>query len=427
MRRKNILLVAVVVLLLPRLAMASDGGSAVVATLALLGGLVLLSKIAAAGVQRIGQVAVLGEILLGLLMNVPALFGRPICEGLRHDPFAAGLAEFGAMLLLFHAGLESDIHELRKVGVRAFAVACVGVVAPFALGTFVVGPMLLPSASWQTHLFLGATLTATSVGITARVFKDLGMFDTESAGIVLGAAVIDDVLGLVILAVVGAVVSTGTVALLDVVWILLKAFGFLGGSIALGRLFAPTIGKVLSRIHTGVGMKLTFALGLCLGYAWLAAVVGLAPIVGAFAAGLLLDRVHFDGFHAGTHVEELFDQLGQWFTPVFFVLTIFTSVDLRVFADVGVLLVASGVVAAAIIGKLVSGFVAGKGVDWRVVGVGMIPRGEVGLIFLKVGKELGVVDDRLFAVVVVMIIVTTVITPLLLPVLVSRQRTHTSS
>jgi Kef-type K+ transport system membrane component KefB len=437
-------------LLLPSFALANSGEAASIAhaavsVLAFLAIAIVAAKSVGAFFERWNLPSVLGELLVGILLGVPILFGWQMLESLRDHAYVRFLAEFSVILLLFQAGLESNIQKMREVGIRAFFVACVGVIAPFVLGYFIIGPWLLSDATWHAHLFLGATLTATSVGITARVFKDLGVVQTKMARIVLGAAVIDDVLGLIILAVVAAIVGSGSISSGVVAWITVKAFLFLVLSIVAGRLLAPYIGELFSRIHRGSGMKMAIALAFCFGYAYLATLVGLAPIVGAFAAGLLLDPVHFHRFasprlvdeieevaeqmtdaaaktrlteavhvHRERHVDDLIDNVAHWIVPIFFVMTGF-QVNLRVFADSSVLLVAAGVTAAAIVGKLLSGFVAGKGVSWKAVGVGMIPRGEVGLIFANAGKALGVVDDQVFAAIVMMIVLTTVLTPVALP------------
>ncbi|MFZ6014794.1 MAG: cation:proton antiporter [Patescibacteria group bacterium] len=424
---------------------AAHGTSRAVIVLAFVALIVVLAKIAGSVAEKFKQVSVLGELMLGVLLGIPVLFGIHFFDAFKTDELVLLFSEFAVILLLFQTGLESDLHKMSKVGIPAFLVAIVGVVCPFLLGMYLVGPWLMPGLSQNAYLFLGATLTATSVGITARVFKDLKMLQAKSSQIVLGAAVIDDVLGLLILAVVAAIVTAGHVSGGEVVWIASKAILFLGLSIAIGRIFAPYLGKVLSGVHAGIGMKMAMALLFCLGYAYLSTLVGLAPIVGAFAAGLLLDPVHFKRFrsprlvreieeamtectqddvktcvnkaveeHRHRHVEDLVEGVAQWVVPVFFVIT-GLQVNLAVLGNVDVLLVALGLTVAAIIGKLVAGFAAGKGVDWKTVGVGMIPRGEVGLIFANVGKALGVVNDEAFAAIVIMIIITTIFTPVVLP------------
>jgi Kef-type K+ transport system membrane component KefB len=358
------------------------------------------------------------------------------------------LAELGVVILLFQVGLESNVGEMRSVGVRALLVACVGVAVPFVLGTYVVGPWLMPGLSFNAYLFLGATLTATSVGITARVFQDLGIVNSAEAKIVLGAAVIDDVLGLIILAIVSAIVTAGSVSPLDITWITVKAFAFLAGAIVLGQLLAPRLGRALSAIHTGHGMKFTAAIAFCLVMAYLADAIGLAPIIGSFAAGLVLDPVHFRHFndpqvvqdvrdfaettptpakskllaildrHAERHVEELIEPLGWFLVPLFFVLT-GMSVRLEPLFDLKVLGIALAITAAAFAGKVVAGLVAGP-VNKSMVGWGMVPRGEVGLIFAATGQGLGIVSDELFSVIVIVVILSTLLTPPILTAIARR-------
>ncbi|MBI2548596.1 cation:proton antiporter [Candidatus Woesearchaeota archaeon] len=415
--------------------------------------LLLAAKISGL-VERLGQPSVLGEILIGILLGNLALLGVSVFEPIKTDPFIAFLAEFGIVLLLFHVGLESSIHEMKKVGWRALLVACIGVAVPFLLATLVVGPLLFPESSFQVYLFLGATLTATSVSITARVFKDLGKLTMKEAQIVLGAAVIDDVLGLIILAVVSAIVTSGAVSLLQISWITLKAVLFLAGAILLGSFFASLLGQGFSKIHTGIGMKLTLTIAFGLIISYIAQLIGLAPLVGAFAAGLILEPVHFRYFrepeiveeikkehlkaeraktespsvsgmsevsgmsgglyaiiqkHADRHIIDLIEPITLIFVPLFFVMT-GVVVDLTVLFDLKILLIALGVTLVAVLGKLCAGLAAGNVNKW-LVGWGMVPRGEVGLIFATIGKGLGVINDQVYAIIVIMIVISTLITP----------------
>lgn len=450
--------------LCPVIAQASDevsqfGGhhSQPTLILAFLGLLVVLAKMAGAFAERFKQVPVLGELLLGILLGIPALFGYQLFDELKTSELVLFVSEFAVIILLFQAGVESNLQEMAKVGLRAIAVACVGVAVPFILGTWVVSPLLFPGSPPIFDIFVGATMTATSVGITARVFKDLGISNTASAKIVLGAAVFDDVIGLLILAVVNGMVKSGHVGAAEIALISLKAFGFLLVSIGLGRMLAPAIGYALSRVHRGVGMKMALALAFAFGYAYVGSLFGLAPIVGAFAAGLLLDAVHFKRFYHPQltneieeslnelsqspatekirhtmaqyrehHVEHLVEVFGQWFVPIFFVIT-GMSVDLQSLASPKVILSALALTIIAVIGKVVSGFVAGKEADWKIVGFGMVPRGEVGLIFASIAKATGVINNQAFTVLVLMIILTTFVTPIILPRLISAKATAAGS
>ena len=425
-----------------------SGDSGLSMTLLFIAIVLIAAKISSL-VERFGQPSVLGELVIGVILGNIGLLGFHFFDEIKTDEIIIFLAELGVVLLLFQIGLESNIQKMKKVGLRAFLVACVGVVAPFLLGTFIVGPWLIKDGSFNSYLFLGATLTATSVGITARVFSDLKKLQTNEAQIVLGAAVIDDVLGLIILAVVSALVTVGSVSLGMIAWITAKAILFLVGAIVLGQFMAHPISKTFAKIHTGVGMKITLALSFCLIFAFLAQLIGLAPIVGAFAAGLILDPVHFKYFkdphiiddlktefkdhnpeikehiakiiqpHADRHVEELVAPIGHLMVPIFFVMT-GMNVKLDTLFNTSILLIALAITVAAFIGKIISGLAAGKVNKW-VVGFGMIPRGEVGLIFAMAGKTLNVVSDEIFSAIVIMVIATTLLTPPILTVLLKKK------
>ena len=400
-------------------------------------------------IERWGQPAVLGELTIGIILGNLTLAGIHAFEVVKQDTIIAFLAELGVVILLFQIGLESNIHEMKKVGIRAFLVACIGVVVPFGTGTWIVGPWLMPGLSFNSYLFLGAALTATSVGITARVFRDLGKLQTKEAQIVLGAAVIDDILGLIILAVVSAIVTVGAVSIGIIGWIFAKAMLFLIVAIVFGQLLAHPVSKFFSMVHTGVGMKFTLAIAIGLIFAYAAKVFGLEPIVGAFAAGLILDSVHFRYFrdptvvedireivkdepteiksritkalgrHADRHIEDLIEPVSYLFVPIFFVVT-GMGVQLATLGNLKVILVALGITAVAFIGKIVAGIAAGKGSNKWLVGWGMVPRGEVGLIFAAIGVGLGVITPDLFSVIVVMVILTTLLTPPILTALLRK-------
>jgi len=447
--KKFVLGLFLIFLLCGQVVLANEGGGTHSPALSFLWIAIILifAKISSL-IEKLGQPAVLGELLIGVILGNVALLGLHIFEPIKQDAAINFLSELGVVILLFQIGLESNINKMKKVGLRAFLVACVGVIVPFVLGTYVVGPWLMPGLASTAYLFLGAALTATSVGITARVFQDLKKLQIPEAQIVLGAAVIDDVLGLIILAIVSAIATFGSVSMGMISMITGKAIMFLVGSIVLGQLVAPRLGQLFAKINTGVGMKFTLAISFGLVFAYLAQIIGLAPIVGAFAAGLILDPVHFSYFkdqhivsdvkagiasldkdnkkrildiiepHSERHVEDLIQPLSMFLVPIFFVVT-GMNVKLDTMFNGPILLVALGITTAAFIGKIVSGLVAGKVNKW-LVGVGMIPRGEVGLIFAMMGKSLGVINDGLFSVIVIMVIFSTLLTPPVLTLLLKR-------
>jgi Kef-type K+ transport system membrane component KefB len=398
------------------------GGHAGAITLVLLGMVIMLvaAKVGGELAQRVDQPAVLGELIAGVVLGNLALLGYHGVDFLATDSGIAILAEIGVVLLLFEVGLESNVREMLSVGPSSLLVAVLGVVAPFFLG-WGVSAWLLPEEDLLVHLFIGATLTATSVGITARVLTDLGKVASREARVILGAAVIDDVLGLVILAVISGIITAantgGELAAGDVLWIVGKATMFLVGAILIGGWLSPRVFRVASRLQIR-GLLLTLSLAFCFLLAYLAAAINLAPIVGAFAAGLILEKVHYRDFlDRGEHeLEELIHPITTFLVPLFFVL-MGIKVDLSTFGEEGVLGFALLLTAAAILGKMIcAGGVLERGLDRTSIAVGMVPRGEVGLIFAGIGASLmlrgrPVISVSIFSAVVIMVIFTTLMTP----------------
>lgn len=423
--------------------------------------------------RKLGQPAVLGELLIGMLAaNLAYYFHEPVITVLREGetigkvlyaavssnisvmeaarrllpddahtrlliqilsgpagPTALAIHQFvdllsrlAVIILLFLVGLETSLSEMRKVGWTSFWVASLGVVAPFLLGLGAMA-ILMPDAPLAKGIFVGAILTATSVGITARVFRDLKQSHRTEAKIILGAAVIDDVMGLIILAVVSGLVVTGTISLLSASLTTLKATAFLAGSIGLGVWIAPRLVRRVARLEIE-NIKLLFGIGVAFLFSWLANFVGLATIVGAFAAGLILEEFFLQEFK-GHSLRDLLAPLESLIVPVFFML-MGMQVKFETFRDLNVVLLAAVLTLAAILGKVVSGLACPSGVDRLSVGIGMMPRGEVGLIFASIGKGLGVVSDALFSAVVIMVMVTTLLAPPLLKITLARSSTRAS-
>ena len=380
----------------------------------------LLAKVGGYLAERVGQPPVLGELLVGVVLGNLSFAGITSMEWMKTDATLSLLANLGAVILLFEVGLESTLRDMLKVGVRSLVVAVLGVVTPWLLGWW-VGALLLPDRSVYVHIFLGAILTATSVGITARVLKDLGRGQTPEARIILGAAVIDDVLGLVILAVVGSVIAAAnvgqTMSFGSAAFVLTEAVVFLFGALAIGTFASPRVFRLASRLP-GSGALLTTALACCFALASLASAIGLAPIVGAYAAGLILEETHYREFtERGEHrLEELVRPISILLVPLFFVL-MGMRVDLHAFARPGAIGLATVLVIAAIIGKQACALGGlGSTLDKITIGIGMIPRGEVGLIFANIGLGLVVhgeriVDDQIYSAVVIAVMVTTLVTP----------------
>ena len=382
--------------------------------------IIVAAKLGGHLAAKLNQPPVLGELLAGVVMGNLALVGFSGFEYLKTNEAVDMLAHLGVILLLFQVGLEATVAQMMKVGLSSLLVATLGIIGPLFLG-WSVGAWLLPSAGIYAHLFLGATLTATSVGITARVLKDLGRSQSDEARIILGAAVIDDVQGLVILAVVTGIMAAAnagsTMSYAGVGLVVLKATLFLFGSLVLGVYLSPRLFAFASKLESG-HVLLAVGLTWCFVLAWAANAIGLAPIVGAFAAGLILEDLHYRDFteRGERTLHDLIDPIASFLVPVFFVLMGIRT-DLSVFGQPGVLTLAAALTVAAILGKQLCMLgVLEKGLDRLSVGIGMIPRGEVGLIFANIGLTLmvagqRVIDQSVFSAVVVMVIATTVITP----------------
>jgi len=399
--------------------------------------IIVAAKLGGELLGRLGQPPVLGELLMGVLLGNLSLFGITVLEPLRDSSMLRVVAEIGAILLLFEVGVESDLFQLLAVGWSSLVVAALGVIAPMILG-YLVSSQLLPDASWLTHLFIGGTLTATSVGITARVLKDLGKANTKEARIILGAGVTDDVIGLVVLAVASGLVTAaaasgggGGVSVGLILWIVVKASVFLIVAVVVGRFWSQRIFVHAAKLQVP-GVLLGLCLCFCFAVAAISGLVGLAPIVGAFAAGIVLEEAHYQPFRerGERKVEELLFPITTLIVPVFFVMMGF-RVDLKSFTSPAVLGFAALITLVAIVSKQICGLgVLERGLDRLAIGVGMVPRGEVGLIFAGMGATLTlagkpIVSSTTFSALVLMVMLTTFITPPLLKFAFERERRRT--
>lgn len=397
----------------------------------------LASKLGGEVAKKFNFPPVLGELVAGVIVGVSALHLIVFSEGglsasdsgimavlqaINHVSPAAltsifesqsevisVLAELGVIILLFEIGLESDLRQLKEVGVQAVVVACVGVAVPFAAGT--VGLMMLFHTAAIPAIFAGAALTATSIGITSKVLSELGQLKSKEGQIIVGAAVIDDVLGIIVLAVVASLAKTGQIDVVNVIYLIVSATAFLLGSILLGgvvnKLFSAAGEKLKTRGNIVIPAFI-FALFM----AFLANAIHLEAILGAFAAGLVLDETD-----ARYELDELVKPIADIIVPIFFV-TVGARADLRVLnpavADNRAgLLIAAFLIVVAIIGKIVTGWVVFgvPGINRWAIGVGMIPRGEVGLVFAGIGSASGVLDKPLEVSIIIMVILTTFLAP----------------
>ncbi|HEX6059420.1 MAG TPA: cation:proton antiporter [Gemmatimonadaceae bacterium] len=357
--------------------------------------------------QRIGQPAVLGELIAGVLLGGSVL-------GLLDptDPVIAALSEIGVIVLLFAIGLHTDIRSLVRVGRSAVAVGLVGVALPFAGGYWAATALGVPTLA---ALVCGAGLTATSIGISARVLSDLGELASPEGQIVLGAAVLDDVVGLIILTIVGTMVAGGDVSTFGIARTAAVAIGFVVAAVLLGGWIAPPLFRAVERIKTAGALGIV-ALAFAFAMAALAVQAGSALIIGAFAAGLVLHDTT-----QRAEIEEAATTIGYFFVPIFFA-SVGAAVELSSLASRGALLIGGTLIAIGILGKVAAGFAPfWFGGRKLLIGVAMVPRGEVGLIFAQLGLASGVIRGQLFGALMLMVLTTTFITPPLLGLLARRR------
>lgn len=429
-------------------------------------GILFFAVLGRLGARKFGMPSVLGELLMGVVLgNLGYYFGSELIILLRQGPelfdivaltFAGQSIEqatmariaadskeailaalsaphgaellqvahavdvfsrYGVIFLLFLVGLETSLGEMRKVGGPSLLVAVSGMLLPVTLG-FLVIQLTLPSIPLNAGLFIAATLGATSVGITARVLEDMNKQRSPEARIILGAAVIDDILGLLLLAIVSGIIVSGGVAIGDILMVVALALAFLIGAVSIGPYFLHFIIKYLCRLDI-VEAKMFTSYLFVMALAWMATLAGLATIVGAFTAGLVLQETYFkfckNEFGREFTIKDLIRPLEVILVPIFFVL-MGIQVKLETFLNFDVVIAGGVILVAAVVGKVAAGFVAGKSVNRLAIGFGMMPRGEVGLIFASIGKALGVIDDFLFSVIVLMVIVTTLVAPPLLKI-----------
>lgn len=397
----------------------------------------LASKVGSEIAKRLDLPPVLGELVAGVLVGVSALrlvifpeggftaSDSLIMSGLQflnnlspesvnsifsqQSEVISVLAELGVIILLFEIGLESDIRQLKEVGIQAFVVAFIGVTAPFAAGT--IGLMYFFHVAAIPAIFAGAALTATSIGITSKVLAEIGQLKSKEGQIIVGAAVIDDVLGIIVLAVVASLAKTGEVDITNVAILLVSAIAFLFGAILLGGIFNKTFVAIVSKLKTR-GSIVIPAFIFAYGMAFIGNAIHLEAILGAFAAGLVLDET--DARH---ELDELIKPVADLLVPIFFV-TVGARADLSVLNPMipenrSGLLIAVFLLVVAILGKVITGWVVFgiPNINRLAIGVGMVPRGEVGLVFAGIGTASGAIDKPLEVAIIIMVIMTTFLAP----------------
>jgi len=385
---------------------AAGGNTAFEHLLLVLVAVIVATKLMGALAQKFGQPAVLGELVAGVVLGGSVLGILDPSDSVVH-----ALSELGVLILLFQIGLHTDLRSLAKVGSTALFAGAVGVVLPF-VGGFGVARVM--GVETLTAIVIGAALTATSIGISARVLSDLGQLKTPEGQVVIGAAVFDDVVGLIILSIVASMVAGADLTVGGIGQIAGVAIGFVVIALALGSVAIPPLFRIIERVRVS-GTLSAAAMGFALMLALLATQAGSAMIIGAFAAGLILHPTP-----QRHEIEESVTQLGFFFVPMFFA-TVGASIDLGALMTREALTIGGLLVVVGVIGKVVAGYAPWwfKG-NKLLVGVALVPRGEVGLIFAQLGLAAGVLTNERFGALMLMVVVTTFVTPPLLSLIAGR-------
>jgi Kef-type K+ transport system membrane component KefB len=392
---------------------ASDPVSRLVLSVAVI---LAAAKVGGDIATRLKQPSVLGELVAGIVLGSVPL---PFFAGLHDDPYVDMLARIGVLVLLFEVGLESTVGDVLKVGVASARVAVLGTVGTLVAG-WAAARLVLPGEGTLVHIFLAAALTATSIGISARVLKDAGVSRSREAHTILGAAVLDDILGLVVLAVIsGAVTRAATGAAADtlgVAALVVKTLAFLALAVFAGGRLSPLLFRLTAKLKTG-GALVATGLSFCFVLAWASDVIGLAPLVGAFTAGLVLEESHSARFVARGErsLADRVEPISAWLVPVFFVLMGMRA-DFGAMAHGSTLLLVAALAVAAIVGKLACAIGAPTGTNRLAIAFGMVPRGEVSLVFANLGLSLKVgghplLDAGQYSALVTVVVLTTIATP----------------
>jgi Kef-type K+ transport system membrane component KefB len=388
----------------------------------------LVAAILAISINKLKQPAVLGQILVGSFIAVLTHYNISFFKQLTTNHTLEFFAQLGSIFLLFEIGLESDIKEIKKSGTQAIIVALTGVIVPFISGFYILAPLISPTPSISFALFIASILAVTSTGISVSVFKDMGIIKQKSCQIVLSASIIDDIMGLILLSVISALISVGHVDISHIALILLCVAIFFSLSIILGKFVLPiTIDKLTSKISLGDEMLTLTLVVFCLFLAWCADLIGLASIIGAFMAGLLIKEKYFakytyfrrkstlelpypDNNH---HLIMLIAPLGRIMTPIFFIYA-GMQIDIVSAMNIETIKLALLISIFAVLSKVVCGIFLPKHINRWIVGFGMVPRGEIGVIFALTGLQLQLINNTMFTAILLMIIITSVITPLMI-------------
>jgi len=360
--------------------------------------------------NKFNQPAVVFQLLIGVLISVLAHNHILFLQHIDQDQIVKFLALLGSIFLLFEIGLESNPSELRLIGIHSVPVILIGTLVPFVLGYIVVAPLVIKSSSFLSHIFIGALFAVTSTSISLSVLKEMGLVKSKVTQIILTASIVDDIFGLLMLTIITLIATTGDLNYVQISYTIILIVIFFIFCILFGTYVFPLINAKNSRNSNAQSLSLV---AYCIFFSWLAEFVGLESIIGAFLAGLLIK----DEYKANYN---LINQFGRIFTPMFFIyagmqVNIIEATSFKILTYVAIFS------AFAIFSKVFCGIFLPKTINKWLVGFGMIPRGEIGIIFAITGKQLGVIHQEVFTAILMMIMITSILTPILLNILAKHE------
>lgn len=379
--------------------------------LSIIAGIIFLLRLLRKGKRE----TIIQELILGIILGNLMLVGIPLFEPFRRSQFFTEISEITIAFFLFRIGFSTSLRKMKDVGLRAFFVASVGVIATFMLGLLCI-PLIIPGLRLIQYVFIAAALTTTSVGITAGILKELRKLETHTSQIILGAAIIDDILSLIILSLITTRLNSNLTSVTSIDLGIVKIVLFIVGGVALGKVAAKILPRFLYRIYPRIGTKIIIAFCFFFVFFLGSKIIGISSIVGAFIGGLVLEKHNFIGYKQELHgkqVESTIEWVSARTVPFFFVLT-GAQMDLSTLISFQTIPIACGLLIVAVIGKLACGLAAGAHTNRWLVGLGMIPRGEVGLVFANIGLMSNIISPTIFSAIIIVVMITTLTAPVLI-------------
>lgn len=405
-------------------------------------------------VKKFGLPLVVGEILSGVILGELHVFGLNLFYNAEHDTVIRFLAEFGAIILMFEIGLESKFSDLRRNFKTGIKVAFSGTVFSFAAG-FLVAKFLIPDSNLSLQLLMGVITAATATGISAKTFKEMGILRTREVKVVLVASILDELVSIMFFGVISAMIFDAAFNLFNFSVSLIQVLGFFVFAAIFGNWITPLLTKWSIKIHAGINMKIGVLLTICFLFSWVAHALGLATVVGSFVAGLILDQIYFKSFSQSNFfhqlrfiksqvedtqlkyefskliesaeeksLEELLKPLSHVFVPVFFIY-IGLLLDIHELFHAQTLIITVALLVGSFSGRIISGYlIRGNKVNKLIIGLGMTPIGEAGLIFAMFGKATGIISNSTLSAIVSAVVIASIITPLLIKFAINKYGIH---